>query len=143
MCTHTHTKETLYCNITVSTHMLKHQIRVFVDQFLHGVLNKLVKGIQLLSDKALFFEKGRDDCPTILLSIQHNGESVSRVLWFLSGAHTYVMGSSSYISSPSGRKYSIYLYSISIRLGTTALRSFLLFYRSLPFYSCHPSCQSC
>ena len=46
---------------------IKNQVRVFVHEFLHGVLDEFIEGVELLTDETLCIEEARDDRPTVLL----------------------------------------------------------------------------
>ena len=45
---------------------IENQVRVFVHEFLHSVLDEFIDGIELLTDKTLCIEETRDDRPVVL-----------------------------------------------------------------------------
>ena len=46
---------------------VKNQVRVFIHQFLHGVLDEFIEGVELLTNETLCIEETRYDRPAILL----------------------------------------------------------------------------
>ena len=51
----------------VLVRLVKNEVRVLVDQLLHGVLDELVERVKLLPDKTFLVEEGGDNRPAVFL----------------------------------------------------------------------------
>ncbi len=47
--------------------LVEDEVGVLVHQFLHGILDKLVEGVELLSDETFLREEATDNSPAVVL----------------------------------------------------------------------------
>ena len=64
---------------------VKNQVRVFIHEFLHRILDEFIEGVELLMDETLCIEEARDDHPAVLLCYLFIVLVIFIVLHFVSG----------------------------------------------------------